>query len=115
MAHIVAWQEVALAVARELAVDETSPTKIEADRDWDARGDEINEEIRLALAGPPDGRGPAPVPDRPGRAARLPDGRARRRAGSRTPSTSEFFLDETIDHYEAHADDIAAVLASVGR
>ena len=48
MAHLVAWLDVALAVARELAVNESSPAKVQADADWDARGDEINEEIRMA-------------------------------------------------------------------
>ena len=48
MAHMCAWQEHALAVARELAVNETSRTKIQGDVDWAARGDEINEEIKVA-------------------------------------------------------------------
>ena len=37
--HMVAWQELALTVARELAVDETSRSNAQADADWDARGD----------------------------------------------------------------------------
>ena len=72
-----AWLELGLTVARELAVNETSPTKRRADADWDARGDAINEELRLAWLALPDGRGPQPVPDRPRRAPRLPDRRAR--------------------------------------
>ena len=48
MAHLTHWQEVALTVATELALRETSPIKVAADADWDARGDEINEEIRVA-------------------------------------------------------------------
>ncbi len=109
MAHLVAWQEHALAVARELAVNETSPTKVKGDEDWTARGDAINEEIRLAWL-------------------QLPMAEVRRRMtsipgelrGTLTvvPETRwlknsdhlRFFLDETTDHYEAHAADLAAVL-----
>ena len=36
MGHLLAWQEIALAVATELAVNETSPTKARSDADWDA-------------------------------------------------------------------------------
>jgi len=46
IAHLVAWQENALAVARELAMGEESPTKERSDRDWDERGDSINSEIQ---------------------------------------------------------------------
>ena len=53
MGHLVAWQEVALAVATELAVNETSPTKARADADWDARGDAINDEIDATWAALP--------------------------------------------------------------
>ena len=53
IAHMVAWQEVALAVARELAGNETSRTKIQADVDWAARGDVINEEIKVGVAALP--------------------------------------------------------------
>ena len=114
MGHIVAWLEVALTVARELAVGETSPTKIEADRDWDARGDEINEELRLRwLALPMDEvrRRFRTVPgELRGYLTVVPETRWIKNA-----EYEQFFLDESIDHYEAHADDIAAVLASVGR
>src|SRR5438309_11459506 len=48
IAHMVAWQEVALAVAKDLAVNEKSPTKERADADWAARGDVINDEINAA-------------------------------------------------------------------
>ena len=57
MAHLLAWQENALAVATELAVNETSPAKARADADWDARGGEVvNDEIDATLGGAPDGR-----------------------------------------------------------
>ena len=38
MGHLLAWQEVALKVATELAVNETSPTIARIDADWETRG-----------------------------------------------------------------------------
>src|SRR3954453_21537078 len=35
ISHLVAWQQNALEVAKELAVGETSPTKERSDREWD--------------------------------------------------------------------------------
>jgi len=114
MAHVVAWLEVALTVARELAVGETSPAKLAADADWDARGDEINEEIRLAwLALPMDEvrhRFRTVPGELRGYLTVVPESRWIKNA-----EYEEFFLTETIDHYESHADDLRAVLASVGR
>src|SRR5438552_10648385 len=55
IAHMVAWQQHALALAKDLAVNERSPTKEQADADWAARGDVINDEINEAWrALPPD-------------------------------------------------------------
>ena len=56
MAHLLAWQEVALAVATELAVNETSPTKARTDVDWEARGgDVVNAEVDATWAARPNG------------------------------------------------------------
>src|SRR3954470_9551262 len=46
ISHLVAWQENALAVARELAVSEASATKERSDREWAERGDDINADIQ---------------------------------------------------------------------
>jgi hypothetical protein len=114
MAHLIAWLDLGLTVARELAVNEASPSKIEADADWDARGDEINEEIRVAwLALPMDevrSRFRTVPGELRGYLTVVPETRWIKNA-----EYEEFFLTETIDHYEAHADDLAAVLASAGR
>jgi hypothetical protein len=114
MAHMVAWLELALTVARELAVNEASPSKIAADADWDARGDEVNEEIRLAwLALPMDevrSRFRTIPGELRGYLTVVPEARWIKNA-----EYEDFFLTESIDHYEAHADDLAAVLASAGR
>ncbi len=111
MAHLVAWQQQALAVARELAVNETSPTKASADADWEARGDAINDEIQATWATLP--------MDEVRRRFRTVAGELR---GHLTvvPETRwvksaeflEFFLAETIDHYAEHRDDLAAILAA---
>jgi hypothetical protein len=114
MAHMIAWLDLALTVARELAVNEASPSKIEADADWDARGDEINEEIRIAwLALPMDevrSRFRTVPGELRGYLTVVPETR-----WIKNVEYEDFFLTESIDHYEAHADDLAAVLASAGR
>ena len=51
MGHLLSGHEVALAVATELAVNETSPARERADADWDARGGEVvNAEIDATWA-----------------------------------------------------------------
>ena len=46
MAHMLAWQGVALDAAKELAVGETSATIARVDADWETRGGEVvNDEI----------------------------------------------------------------------
>jgi hypothetical protein len=110
MSHLSHWQGVALAVAQELALRETSQTKIDSDTEWDARGDELNEAIRLAdlaltmdelrarfVSVPGELRGYLTV---------VPETRWLKNTEYET-----FFLDETTDHYAAHLADLAAVLA----
>ena len=112
MAHLVAWQEVALAVATELAVNETSPAKARADADWAARGgDVVNAELDARWAA-------RPLDELRQRFRTLP-GELR---GYLTvvPETRwlkhadhlRFFQDETTDHYEEHRADLEAVLAA---
>jgi hypothetical protein len=112
MAHMAAWLEVALNVARELALAETSPTKVAADADWDARADAINEEIRLAwLALPMDevrSRFRTVPGELRGYLTVVPETR-----WIKSPEYEDFFLSETIDHYEEHQQDLNAVIGSV--
>jgi len=114
MAHLVAWLEVSLDVARELTVTDISPTKAAADADWDARGDALNEEIRLSWLALPMDEVRRRFRTVPGELRRyltvVPDTR-----WIKSAEYGQFFLDETIDHYESHQDDLAAVLASAGR
>lgn len=114
IAHMVAWQEVALAVARDLAVHETSATKIQADADWAARGDVINDEINAEWRLLP--------PDEVRQRLRTAAGELRgyltvvpETRWLKNSNMLKFFLDETVDHYEDHRGDLRAVMASVGR
>jgi hypothetical protein len=112
MAHLVAWQLVALAVARELAVDETSHTKARADADWEARGgDVINDEIQRDWAARPIAEVRAEF-DRVGGELRgyltvVPETRWIKNADHQ-----RFMIDETLDHYEEHGKDLEAILAA---
>jgi hypothetical protein len=110
MSHLSHWQGVALAVAQELALRETSQTKVDADVEWDARGDELNEAIRLAdLALPMDelrARFVAIPGELRGYLTVVPETR-----WLKSTEYETFFLDETTDHYAAHMADLAAVLA----
>jgi len=109
IAHLVAWQENALAVARELAVGERSATKERSDREWDERGDAMNTDIQ-------------------GEWRAMPMAEVRRRLGTvpgelrgyltvvpearwlKDADYLRFFVDETIDHYADHASDLEAIL-----
>jgi hypothetical protein len=114
MGHLLAWLTVQLEVARELAVSETSKRSVEATADWDRRGgDVVNAELQeewsrkpmseiraLFVSVPGELRGTLTV---------VPETR-----WLKNPREMDGFLDATIDHYEDHAADLEAVLASVG-
>jgi hypothetical protein len=113
MAHLLAWQGIALQVATELAVNETSPTIARVDADWEARGgDAVNAEIDATWADVP----LADLRDR----FRTQPGELR---GYLTVVPETRWLkhadhlraihDETTGHYEDHASELAAVLAAV--
>ena len=115
MAHLVAWQRVALNVARELAVNETSVAKAAADADWVGRGGgAINDENQRTWAANPlaelreafastsgELRGYLTV---------VPESRWIKNADN-----LQFMTDETLDHYDEHRRDLAAILAAAGR
>ncbi len=114
MGHLATWLEHALAVARELAVAETSPTKVKADADWDARADAINEEFLVAWRALPMDEVRTRFRTVPGELRGyltvVPETR-----WIKSAEYERFFLDETIDHYADHQADLAAVLAAAGR
>ena len=114
MAHLVAWQEVALAVATELAVNETSPTKARSDADWEARGgDVINAEVDARWADRPLDELRSRFRSLPGELRGyltvVPETRWLKHADH-----LRFFQEETTEHYAGHEADLAAVLDAVG-
>jgi hypothetical protein len=109
--HLVFWQEVALQVARELAVGEASPSRLRADAQWEARGDEINNEaLATWRALPLDElltRARTVAGELRGHLTVVPEAR-----WLKNSDVQAFFASETIDHYADHADDLAAILAA---
>lgn len=115
MGHLLSGHEVALAVATELAVSETSPAKERADADWETRGGEIvNAEVDARWAA-------LSMDDLRDRFGTLP-GQLRsyltavpERRWLEHGDHQRFFLSETTAHYVDHLDDLAAILAVTGR
>ena len=112
MAHLLSWQGVALEVARELAVGETSPAKARTDADWDARGGEVvNAEIQATWAAKPLAELRKRFREQPGELRGtltvVPETR-----WIKHTDNGRFLADETIDHYEDHVADLAAVMAA---
>ncbi len=114
MGHLLSGQDVALRVARELAIGESSPTRIAWDADWEARGgDLVNAELQATW-------GALPLDELRARFGSIP-GELR---GYLTvvPETRwvkdgdilAFLSSETIDHYADHLDDLQAILDAGG-
>lgn len=111
MAHMLAWQGVSLDAAKELAVNETSATIARVDADWDARGGEVvNDEITRTWAAVPMDELRERFRTQPGELRGyltvVPETR-----WLKHPAHLKSFHDETIAHYEEHADDLRAILA----
>ena len=114
MVHLVAWQLVALDVAKELAVGERSPTAARIDTDWEARGEEaVNADIQAQWAD----KALGDVRD----AFRQVGGELRGFLTvvpeSRWIKNAEFqktFIEETLDHYDEHRADLEAIIAATG-
>jgi hypothetical protein len=110
MGHLVAWQEIALTVAKELAVNETSVTKGWSDAEWAARGDEMNDTMVLEWRQLPIDEVRRRFKTVPGELRGyltvVPESR-----WLKHPKHLRFFLTETTNHYEAHQADLEAILA----
>lgn len=112
MAHLLAWQEVALAIATELAVNETSPAKARGDADWESRGgDVINAEIdatwdALPLAEVRERFRAVPGQLR-GYLTVVPETRWLKHADH-----LRYFSESTTEHYAEHMPELEAVLAA---
>jgi hypothetical protein len=115
MGHLLAWQGVALQVATELAVNDTSPTIARVDADWKARGGEVvNAEIDATWAAMPMAELRETFRTQPGELRGyltvVPETRWLKHADNlRTIS------EETIGHYEEHRAELDAILAAAGR
>jgi len=111
MGHLLSGHEVALAVATELAVSETSPAKERADADWEARGGEVvNAEIDATWAA-------LSMDELRGRFATIP-GELRglllvvpENRWLMHSDHQRFFSSETTAHYRDHLADLAAIMA----
>lgn len=109
--HLVAWQEISLAAARELAVGETSATLERVDAEWAARGDALNGEYLAAWSELP----MAQVRERfrtvPGELRGyltvVPESR-----WVKHRTTLGSFIRKTFEHYDDHRPDLDAILGS---
>ncbi len=113
MAHLVAWQLVALDVAKELAMAETSTTIANIDASWKERGGEvINDEIlaewRTHSIGDLRDEFASVAGELRGFLTVVPESRWIKNA-----TNQRTFTEETLDHYEEHRADLAAILAAV--
>jgi hypothetical protein len=113
IAHLVAWQGWALAVAKDLALGDASPSIAQLDALWAERGDAMNDDIgdewralpidevrRRLAAVPGELRGYLTV---------VPESR-----WVKHETNLQTFIDETIDHYADHESDLRAILAASG-
>ena len=111
IAHMVGWQQLALAIARDLAVGETSPERARVNDEWAAKGDAMNDDMIAAWRGLPG----AEVRDRlltvPGELRGyltvVPESR-----WVKHPTHLETFVEETLEHYDDHRADLEAILAA---
>jgi hypothetical protein len=111
MTHLAMWQEIALAGAKELAVGDTSPTLRQADADWDAKGDAMNDELAAAWRELPLDEVRTRFRTIPGELRGyltvVPETRWLKNAAA-----FRWLSEETIDHYADHEADLAAILAA---
>jgi hypothetical protein len=110
IAHLVAWIENGIEVAKELAVNETSPLKERMDREWDeGEGDSINERITADWRALPMAEVRRRFHEMPGELRGyltvVPESR-----WVKHTDNLQFFLDETIEHYADHEADLEAIL-----
>ncbi len=110
MGHLLAWQQIALSVATELAVNDTSPMRAQIRADWNARGGEVvNAEIEATWGALPmtelRDRFEALPGQLRGYLTVVPESRWLKHADHQ-----RFFSENTTEHYEEHRADLEAVL-----
>ena len=115
MGHLLTWQLLSLDVAKELALSDRSPARARAEAEWDDRGsDVVNAEAEADWRAKPIGD----VRDEFARVAGELRGFLTVVPETRWVKNAEqqrFFYEETIEHYDDHAADLAAILAAAGR
>jgi DinB superfamily len=115
MGHVVVWQEAALATAKELAVNETSPTKERLDAEWDVpgAGDRLNaaylEQFRALSLAEVRSRFREVAGELRGYLTVVPEVRWIKNADHQN-----WFFGETTEHYEAHLPELRAILEAAG-
>lgn len=113
MAHMVFWQDIALQVARDLAVGETSPTIARIDAEWETRGpgwnDELMAEWRTLPIGEVRRRFRETAGELRGTLTVVPETRWVKHA-----EHLKSFTEETLDHYAEHLRELEAILAASG-
>jgi hypothetical protein len=114
MGHLLSGHDVALRVARELVVGETSATRAAADADWEARGGEVvNAELQATWGALPLGELREQFGTLPGELRAcltvVPESR-----WVEDPDVLAFLSSETIEHYAEHVADLQAILEEAG-
>jgi len=114
IAHLLAWQGVALEAAKDLAINDTSDVFARVDADWEARGgDAVNAAITDAWAAKPMADLREAFASQPGELRGyltvVPEARWLKDA-----ARLKSFYDETIDHYHDHLADLQAILEAAG-
>ncbi len=112
MVHMIGWQGIALAIATELAVNETSPTIARIDIEWETLGgDAVNEALQRSWEDRPMDELRALFRTQPGELRGyltvVPETRWLKHA-----EHLRTLNEETIAHYEEHRADLAAILAA---
>jgi hypothetical protein len=111
IAHLVGWQETALAAARDLAVGETSASMARTEAAWEERGDALNDELLAAWATLPMDEVRRRFREVPGELRGyltvVPEARWVKNA-----SNFGSIAAETLEHYDDHLDDLRAILAA---
>ena len=109
MAHLSSWQEVCLAVAKDLAVGDSSETMARVSAEWAAGGDEMNARLLSAWDALPLDEVRHRFRDIPGELRGyltvVPESR-----WVKHPGHLRFFLESTLDHYAEHEAELAEIL-----
>lgn len=113
IAHLVGWQEVALAGAKELAVNEQAPVIARFAAIIDRAVDVYNETIDAEWSSLPleevRRRGREVAGELRGHLTVVPETRWLKNAAN-----MRFFADNTVDHYSEHTAELEAILAEAG-